>query len=677
MTAPTTDPPTSVPSSPEHEPLRSPLGGLDYLKVSAEARAESRNREIHLPPVSTYRWWARRTSAVNGAVIEAFNDMTPGRLLVADMFAGGGVIPLAAVARGHQVYAQDLNPWPTAGLTAMLGLPAPEKLREAASTIEQWIHTEIQAAYGTTLTNGTRGVVSHTIRVATGECTGCGRRARMFPHALVSLRVRKESRNPDAWMACRRGHLFSAKSDKRRRCPTCHVLVEPTATYTPMRTITCECGKADRLADRAKTWRWEIILVDRSSRTAREVDVPTDAEREKADSGEWRPVHDLGPVPPGQETSVLIRHGFQRWQDLYPDRQRHMLERMLELASSCSNDPAVLRAAELAVVGSAEMAGHLSRWDRFYLKSFESMAGHRFNLTTLAVEPNVWGGVGRGRGTVLRRLNQLVKSAAWLHEKTGRELHVEGPLISNTPVTAMNEWDVRVVEGSSEQMVLPSNSVHLVLTDPPYHDDVQYAELSGPLRAWARLANEKLTNEALTGEAVVNSATGQLVDDGAYEALLGRIFNEACRTLRPDGHLIFSYANRSPRAWAAVFGALQSAGLRAAGCEMVHSENETDHAKRAVRACTLDLMLDLVPAGPSVVKQHRPHPAPDIPLTDERRFLSVVADMFLQVGDLKDGWRHEVHKTLSEHPFITPSMERNAKAPLETKVSEDTPASLT
>ncbi|MEU4555766.1 hypothetical protein [Micromonospora violae] len=669
MTAPTTDPPPSSPSSLRNEPLRSPLGGLDYLKVSAEARAESRNREIHLPPISTYRWWARRTSAVNGAVIDAFNAMTPGRLLIADMFAGGGVIPLAAVARGHQVYAQDLNPWPTAGLTAMLGLPAPDKLREAASTIEQWIHTEVEAAYGTTLTDGTRGVVSHTIRVATGECTGCGERARMFPHALVSLRARKESGNPQAWLACRRGHLFSAMSDKRRRCPTCRVLVEPTATYTPMRMITCECGRTDRLADRAKTWQWEIVLVDRSSRTTREVDIPTTTERETADSSAWQPAADLGPIPSGQETSVLTRHGFQRWQDLYPHRQRHMLERILDLASRCSQDPSVVRAAELAVVGSAEMAGHLSRWDRFYLKSFESMAGHRFNLTTVSVEPNVWGGVGRGRGTVLRRLNQLVKSATWLQDKTGRELLVQGPLTTSAPATAMNEWDVRVVEGSSEQMVLPANSVHLALTDPPYHDDVQYAELSGPLRAWARLANEKLTNEALTGEAVVNSTTGQLVDDGAYEALLGRIFTEARRTLRPDGHLIFSYANRSPRAWTAVFGALQTAGLRAVGCEVVHSENETDHAKRGVRACTLDLMLDLVPSGSSTVEQHRPHPAPDIPLTDERRFLSVVADMFLQVGELEDGWRLKIQKMLSEHPFITSPADRTAEITVEEPAS--------
>ena len=45
----------------------------------------------------------------------------------------------------------------------------------------------------------------------------------------------------------------------------------------------------------------------------------------------------------------------------------------------------------MAVLGTAEMAGLLSRWDRYYLKSYESMASHRFNFTTLAVEPNVIG----------------------------------------------------------------------------------------------------------------------------------------------------------------------------------------------------------------------------------------------------------------------------------------------
>ena len=45
-------------------------------------------------------------------------------------------------------------------------------------------------------------------------------------------------------------------------------------------------------------------------------------------------------------------------------------------------------------------------------------------------------------------------------------------------------------------MSLPSRSADLVLTDPPYHDDVQYDELSLPLRAWSRLSTKKLINEA-------------------------------------------------------------------------------------------------------------------------------------------------------------------------------------
>lgn len=648
MTATMTPPGTLLESRPELASaatvLRSPLRHLDTAAVSAAAKIESRNREIHLPPISTYRWWARRTSAVNGAILDAYAKDVSGRLLVADMFAGGGVIPLTAVARGHQVYAQDLNPWPAAGLTAMLALPAADEILAAAATLEQWVHTEIEAAYGTTLSDGTRGLVSHTFRVATAECTACDVRARMFPHALITLMTRKERGGTMAWLACPRGHLFQADSSGVRRCTTCRVLVDPSANYTSRRTVTCACGHVDRLSDRANSWQWEVVLVERAARGQRELVLPSAAERQAADSSHWTPTMDLGVISDGQETRVLRRHGFDTWDQLYPARQRVLLERMLERASKCHTDPDVVRAVTMAVIGSAEMAGHLSRWDRYYLKSYEAMAGHRFNLTTLAVEPNVWGTIGSGRGTVLRRLNQLVKASRWLHERTGRDLLVEGPLSPTSRVTPMTDSDVRVVEGSSEKMLLPSDVVHLALTDPPYHDDVQYAELSAPLRAWARLAGG-----ALTGEAVVNAATGQLTDDGAYENLLTRIFTEARRTLRPDGHLIFSYANRSPQAWSGLLSALQRAGLRAAGCEFVHSENETDSAKRNVRACTMDFILDLVPQGVVPIEQHV------ATLTDagpEADFLDVVAKTFLQVGALTEGWKKELTDALIATEFL-------------------------
>lgn len=642
--------------------MRSPLRHLDADAVSALVRREVRNREIHLPPVSTYRWWARRTEAVNGSIIDAVSADRPGRMVVSDPFAGGGVIPLAAVMRGHSVYAQDLNPWAATGLASMLALPNPEALRDGIAALTQRVLTSAQAAYGTVLTDGTPALVTHTFRVAVAPCTHCGTRQRIFPHALVTLTSRVERNLPEAFLACPNGHLFKGRRDRIAFCPECDCLTDPSQAYTRRRVVTCPCGQQDRLEARASAsgLAWEVVLVERAGGGRRELSLPMAGELSAAGAVHAKPRMSLGTIPAGQETAVLSRHGFKRWEDLYPRRQRAMVERLLELAPSCSTDEDVVAALKLAIVGSTEMAGHLSRWDRYYLKSYESMAGHRFNFTTLPVEPNAWGTTTSGRGTTLRRLVQLVKAAEWLRERTGGRLQVQGPLHAGAPTVPallgedidgrpLGRPDVLVVAGSSQRQLLPSGSVDLVLTDPPYHDDVQYGELSQPLQAWAGLAAPDSG-----GDAVVNRATGQLVADGSYTALLASIFRESARLLREDGHMIFSYANRDPRAWAQLLEALQSAGLRAAGCTIVHSENETDHAKRNVRACTLDLLLDLVPVSSRDVERHRPK----LGTGAEQEFLAIVADYVLSVGELAGSWQAEFLEAVADVEFLQPARRR-------------------
>lgn len=639
--------------------LVSPLRHLDATDINARVRREVRNREVHLPPVSTYRWWARRTESVNGAIIDAVNLDHPGRLVVSDPFAGGGVIPLAAVMRGHRVYAQDLNPWAATGLSAMLSLPDADALRAGIAALSQRVLPEAAAAYGTVLSDGRPGHISHTFRVAVGTCTNCGERQRLFPHALVSLLARVERNQPEAFLACPNGHLFQGRRDTAKACTTCGVRTHPDTVYTPRRVATCSCGHSERLEARAKAagLGWEVVLVERAGISRRELALPTAGELAAAEADRWKPTRALGPIRDGQETAVLLRHGFRRWEDLYPRRQRAFVERLLTLTDDCSSDPNVTTALRQAVVGSTEMAGLLSRWDRYYLKSYESMAGHRFNFTTLPVEPNPWGTLASGRGTTLRRLVQLVKAAEWLQAKTGRSLHVQGPVPASTATQSalggvdidghpLDGPDVLVVAGSSQRQLLPSGSVDLVLTDPPYHDDVQYGELSQPLRAWAGLS---LLDG--NGDAVVNRATGQLATAGSYGTLLTSIFRESARLLRPDGHLIFSYANRHPRVWVDLLEALQRAGLRAAGCAVVHSENETDHAKRGVRACTLDLLLDLVPLAAVPLEQHRP----PIAAGDEGAFLDIVAGYVLQIGALDTDWQESFLEEAASAAFVQPA----------------------
>lgn len=652
-------------------PLRSPLRHLDAEVVSARVRREVRNREIHLPPVSTYRWWARRTESVNGSIIDAVSVDRPGRMVVSDPFAGGGVIPLAAVMRGHSVYAQDLNPWAAAGLASMLALPDPESLRDGIAALSQRVVAIAEAAYGTVLSDGTPGHVSHTFRVACASCSYCGARQRVFPHALVSLTSRVERKLPEAFLACPNGHLFKGHRDRIAPCPSCARPTDPEQVYTPRRVVTCECGEQDRLETRAMAsgLDWEVVLVERVGGGRRELALPTAGEKTAAAAAHMHPHRRLGAIPAGQETAVLRRHGFTQWEDLYPRRQRTLVERLLELTGTCSTDESVVAALRLAIVGSTEMAGHLSRWDRYYLKSYESMAGHRFNFTTLPVEPNVWGTTTSGRGTTLRRLVQLVKAAEWLREHDVGQLKVQGPVRANAATVPpllgkdvddlpLDRPDVLVVVGSSQRQLLPTASVDLVLTDPPYHDDVQYGELSLPLQAWAGLA----VGES-GGDAVVNRATGQLVAEGSYTTLLTSIFRESTRLLRDDGHLIFSYANRDPRAWAQLLEALQGAGLRAAGCTIVHSENETDHAKRNVRACTLDLLLDLVPVSSREIEQHRP----PLGAGAEQDFLSIVADYVLAVGKLAIDWQAEFLQAASEAEFLRPQRRSKAGSPTRSR----------
>ena len=634
------------------------LERFDSVAVSLRAAREVRNREIHLPPVSVYRWWARRTEAVFGGILDAFFSNRSGSGLVVDPFSGGGVIPLAAVIRGHSVYAQDLNPWATQGLAGMLRLPSPSEIHQLERQLQEAAETLLRSAYATTFSSGEPATISHTFRVATAKCSKCGVRSRLFPYAMVSLLTRKERGRPEAILSCPRGHLFYGKIGAVTRCRECGVQTDPGAEYTSERTVVCQqCRHVEKLQTRAThgDWRWEVVLVERTAGRSRELALASPDEIRQAENPRWKPTLNLGCIPDGQETKVLLRHGFHHWHDLYPPRQRSVMEALLAMSESVATDDRALAALRMAIYGSAEMAGLLSRWDRWYLKSYEAMAGHRFNFTTLPAEPNVWGAARSGRGTVTRRLALFAKASAWLQERIAGPLTVIGPVPPSTRRRTLRQGvNAYLVEGSSERMSLPSRSADLVLTDPPYHDDVQYDELSMPLRAWSRLSMQKLVNEA-----VVNSTNGFTADSYDYRALLSRIFRECQRILKPTGCLILSYANRQPEAWIDLFAALQLAGFWGVNYAIVHSENETDHAKRGIRACALDLMMELVPDPQHVPQFLRPKVNPTGP---EAEFLTIVGETCLAIGRLPSGWQLGFAEALKATPFLCgPTRSASAK----------------
>lgn len=297
-------------------------------------------------------------------------------------------------------------------------------------------------------------------------------------------------------------------------------------------------------------------------------------------------------IPDGLETAVLHRTGFKTWADLYSPRQITSLIAAAAVINALPHSAQIKNRLRLALCGAGEMAGRVSRWDRHYPKAYEAVANHRYAVTGLSAEVNLL--ADRGRGVLPRRFAASVRAARWRAEHLPSGLAVR----KRASTGKRQQLDgVLLAQGSSARQIAADESVDLVLTDPPYFDDVQYSELAAIFLAWARatgLAGNSIELD-LAQEAVANTRRGTDVE--RYRALLTTILTETRRTLKRDGRMILTYHNTDLRAWWALGRALQDAQFGIRALAVAWAENDVDHSKRGRLAFTRDLVLECRPTA--------------------------------------------------------------------------------
>jgi putative DNA methylase len=120
-----------------------------------------------------------------------------------------------------------------------------------------------------------------------------------------------------------------------------------------------------------------------------------------------------------------------------------------------------------------------------------------------------------------------------------------------------------VLNRSSSNLPLPSESISVIITDPPYGSNVQYAELSSIWNAWFSLFNGLDSYIYKDEEAVVNRKTkfeGAKSEED-YEELLFKVFAECNRVLKDEGYLVFTFNNKNIKVWIAMMKAVARAGF--------------------------------------------------------------------------------------------------------------------
>ncbi|HSW00753.1 MAG TPA: hypothetical protein VLI39_11315 [Sedimentisphaerales bacterium] len=206
---------------------------------------------------------------------------------------------------------------------------------------------------------------------------------------------------------------------------------------------------------------------------------------------------------------------------------------------------------------------------------------HILKPERMPVEANVWG-TPRSSGSFLNLYNGRLKRAVEYREHpfelnatTGEKVYgisqkFSGRLIAGFPSDGKTETDtIYVACGSSDAIALPDRSVDIVVTDPPFFDNVHYSELADFFYAWQKLYPCGFVNGSSTTRHV-NEVQDANAD--AFSKKLAAVLKESARVLRDEGLLIFTYHHSRPDGWSSLLSAILRAGLSVVNCHPVKAE---------------------------------------------------------------------------------------------------------
>ena len=317
-------------------------------------------------------------------------------------------------------------------------------------------------------------------------------------------------------------------------------------------------------------------------------------------------------IPAGNKTRDLTNYGMSRWLDLFTSRQMlvhgYFVEEYRKLIDEVRSQLGEERSS--AVLGALGMVqGKAINWNSRVCAWHvnrqiigPTFAIHAFPFKSTFVEFDgslelyQWG------------MQQILRAYRGLTNLLAMESHeILLDSKSSQPIT------ISITQGNGGNLVnVETGSIACVVMDPPYFDNVMYAELSDFFYVWEKrtlglvwpdLFSSELTNKR--DEAVANPARfaaagrdkGKVANDD-YEAKMAAIFNECHRVLRDDGVLTVMFTHKSASAWDGLGSALLQAGFTIETSWPVNTEPATSmhQARQNSAASTIFLACRKRPA---------------------------------------------------------------------------------
>lgn len=572
--------------------------------------------------------WADDLAFTNDCV--TVEDITSGRAprpRVLDMFAGGGAIPLEALRLGCETYALDLNPVAhiielcTVVYPQKYGQPDPtargmigpknvknettwgglaDEVRYWANWVHQKVKTEIGDLYplvpdpeyksrqdeiqtGWLKTHDIDGVTpgyltplaylwTRTVRCKNPSCGAsvplvrqtwlCKKRGRYVALNAIAPKNEKRVRFDVVEVPTQDGLAFDPEAFSKggnAACPFCGTVAD--AEYVQEMGKSREVGSqllcvVCRRRDKAGT-----VFISAESLPTRflptEDQIDARINRLSEGTGLTPPeelIATTRPSPNARGLTAPTRHGLLHFSDLFNRRQLLSLltqcQAVLEATAALRDhgyDRERLRAiaSYLAIMVDrmADRGSSLCRWDPSYTKTQSTFGRPALPFVWDYSETNPFGDAS---GDIAQAFEWILAVIA----------EVSSVIRSAT-----------VERGSAHKLALPEVSIDAVITDPPYYDNVPYADVSDFFYVWLKrsvggLYPEHFATDLAPKKAEITALASRFAGDMAkasanYEDMMFLALNEANRVLKPGGALIMVYAHKTTLGWATLVDALR------------------------------------------------------------------------------------------------------------------------
>lgn len=309
-------------------------------------------------------------------------------------------------------------------------------------------------------------------------------------------------------------------------------------------------------------------------------------------------------IPAGFNTRQMINHGYHRFSQMFNTRQLLCLGSLLKTIDHLP-DEEVRPWLLLAFSASLEMNNMFCRYQSNAFKICNIFFNHAYVPINMPVENNVWG-TKLGTGTFEKAVQKLIKAKEFneniydIAVVKGNSTKVSSP--DKVLTQPADKWEelkrtqpLLTCRDSRDLQHIPDAGIDLVITDPPFGNNLMYAELIDFFHVWL---NSSVTGRALgfslpyspkDNEIVVNPAQNKTYQD--YSSSLGEVFQECNRVLKKDGYLAFSFHENSIQGWLSVIRALKNSGFNLRAAYPVHAESRTGAHTSKKESIVFDVFL--------------------------------------------------------------------------------------